>query len=86
MSLKYFLYSLELKEPFGTAHGTRTHTHGMLVAIESDGLTGYGEVFMPPYYPENQESMALFFDSVDVPKLLRTESLADRLAYVRSLG
>ena len=86
MLLRYVPYSLELKEPFGTAHGTRTHTDGMLVAIESGGLTGYGEVFMPPYYPENQESMAHIFESVDVSKLLKTESLTESLIYLQSLG
>lgn len=85
-TLQYLPYSLELKVPFGTAHGTRTHTDGMLVALNRGGLTGYGEVFLPPYYDENQGSMAAFFDSIDCEKLLRATELEDAICNVERVG
>ncbi len=86
--MKEFLfkkYSLELKEPFGTAHGTRTHTDGMIIRLGSGGLSGYGECFIPPYYPENQTSMAAFFDQVGAGKLLELNHLDKALDYIDSI-
>ncbi len=37
---------LPLSVPFGTSHGTLYSKHNLLVALEDDGITGYGEV--PP--------------------------------------
>ena len=82
----YAPYSLKLKEPFGTAHGTRDTTEGMIVAIESDGTIGYGEAFMPPYYDENQISMAAFFERIDIEHLLSFDSIADSLEYLDGLA
>jgi L-alanine-DL-glutamate epimerase-like enolase superfamily enzyme len=84
MNLRYIPYSLELKEPFGTAHGTRTSTDGMLVALEFEGSVGYGEVFMPPYYPENQKTMMEFFELIDSAKILSTGFREDALRYLSS--
>ena len=84
MQLHFIPYSLELKEPFGTAHGTRTSTEGMLVALERDSNIGYGEVFMPPYYPENQKTMAEFFGGIDARNLLGIEKLDEALDFVAS--
>ena len=82
----YAPYSLKLKEPFGTAHGTRDSTEGMIVAIESDGVIGYGEAFMPPYYDENQASMTAFFERVNIEHLLSFDSIADSLKYLDGIA
>ncbi len=83
--LLYKPYSLKLKEPFGTAHGIRSTTEGMIVAIRSGDLVGYGEAFMPPYYEENQETMTSFFESIDVEKLVSFEDLSESLKYLNEI-
>lgn len=65
MTLKYIPYQVRTKLPFGTAHGVRSHTDIMFFSMSSDGLTGFGEASMPPYYPENQATMRAFFDKLD---------------------
>ena len=75
----YKKYSLELKEPFGTAHGVRERTDGVLVAVSKNGLVGYGEVFMPPYYPEDQKSMTSFYEKVDPEALLEPNTIGESL-------
>jgi len=82
----YTPYSLELKMPFGTAHGTRTSTEGMLVAMSANGFVGYGEAFMPPYYDENQTSMTAFFERFDLEKCLSFDSLGDSFVYLENLA
>ena len=81
---RYREYSLLLKEPFGTAHGIRDRTDGMLVALSDGNVTGFGEVFMPPYYPENVGTMTEFFESLDADKLLGT--LDSSLDYLHGAG
>lgn len=53
-----FLYAL--KHPFRLATGMRTHTTAMLVEVSAEGLTGYGEAAMPPYYGENHDTAAAY--------------------------
>lgn len=82
---KYKHYPLELKEPFGTAHGLRTHTDGMLVALGRGDNIGYGEVYLPPYYRENRESFESFFSLVDESRLLSFGDLETALHYLHGL-
>lgn len=82
----YTPYSLELKNPFGTAHGTRTTTEGMIVAISENEITGYGGAFMPPYYDENQASMTAFFERFDVEKCLSFKSLEESFSYINNIA
>ncbi len=82
----YKPYSLKLKTPFGTAHGTRSTTEGMIVAISADEFIGYGEAFMPPYYDEHQASMTAFFKRFDIEKCLTFDSLEDSLSYVDNIA
>jgi L-alanine-DL-glutamate epimerase-like enolase superfamily enzyme len=60
MQLRFQPYTLELRHAFGIASNTRTATPAMLVEVERDGLTGYGEAAMPPYLGETQETAANF--------------------------
>lgn len=68
--LRFLPYRLELSSPFGTAHGVRSHTDIMLVAIGHQSVVGYGEAAMPPYYAENQESMTTFFNSLCIEEIM----------------
>lgn len=60
MKLCYSPILLELRHPFRLATGSRTHTQAVLTEIHFEGLIGYGEAAMPPYYGENHETAAAF--------------------------
>ena len=51
---------LELRHPFRLATGTRTHTKVVLTQIHWEGLVGFGEAAMPPYYGEDHETAKAF--------------------------
>ncbi len=60
MRLTYRPLLLELRHPFRLATGSRTHTNVMLTELHWNGLVGYGEAAMPPYYGENHDTAAAF--------------------------
>jgi L-alanine-DL-glutamate epimerase-like enolase superfamily enzyme len=62
MQLSFEPLLLELNHPFRLATGMRTHTNAMLARISLNGLTGYGESAMPPYYGETHQSAAAFLE------------------------
>lgn len=64
MKLRYYPYTIKLKEEFSIAHNSRTVTPAVMVEIEQCGLTGYGEASLPPYLAENQSSVFNFLDRV----------------------
>jgi L-alanine-DL-glutamate epimerase-like enolase superfamily enzyme len=66
MKLTYQPYELLLKHPFTIAKFSRTSTPLMLVNVEHEGYTGYGEASMVPYMGESHESAAAFLSGVDV--------------------
>ncbi len=69
MKLHFANYTLQIKQPFGTAHGTRSQTEIMLVALEESGQFGFGEASLPPYYQENQNTQRAFLAKVDLEHL-----------------
>jgi L-alanine-DL-glutamate epimerase-like enolase superfamily enzyme len=69
MKLTYQPYNLLLKHPFTIARFSRTSTPLMLVNLEYEGYTGYGEASMVPYMGENHESAVAFLNKIDVSRL-----------------
>ena len=65
MKLRFYPYTLELRHTFTLATSSRTTTPAMMVEVEKDGITGYGEASMPPYLGESQETAAAFLSKVD---------------------
>ncbi|MBK9175903.1 MAG: hypothetical protein IPM46_06100 [Flavobacteriales bacterium] len=55
MALRFSLcpYRLRFKRPFGTAHGLRDGTDALFIRMEQDGISGHGEVTLPPYVKES---------------------------------
>ena len=53
MKLSFAPYELQLRHSFNLAKFSRTTTPDVLVKIELDGVTGYGEASMPPYLGES---------------------------------
>ncbi len=60
MTLTYHPILHALKHPFRLATGVRTHTNAVFTEISWDGLVGYGEAAMPPYYGENHDTATRF--------------------------
>ena len=57
MKLVYHPIELHLKHPFGIARGTRTSQHNLIVELQQDGYSGYGEAASNPYYGTTIEGM-----------------------------
>lgn len=60
MLLTFHPLLLELRHPFRLATGSRTHTNAVLTEIRWEGLIGFGEAAMPPYYGENHDTAVAF--------------------------
>lgn len=85
MILRYHPYTLQLRRTFTLASGSRTSTPTMLVEVEQNGITGYGEASMPPYLGESQATAEAFLARADLTNAdpFRLEHLLgdlDRLA------
>lgn len=48
-------FRLLFKRPFGTAHGLRDGTDSLFLRLDHEGISGYGEVTLPPYLKETVE-------------------------------
>ncbi len=86
MKLRFYPYTLELKHTFTIATSSRTTTPTMLVEVEKDGITGYGEASMPPYLGESQETAARFLQQVDPMTWADPFQLQDVLPVVDSIA
>lgn len=85
-TLRYRPYTLTLKHVFTIAAGSRSTTPVVLVALEYDGVAGYGEASMPPYLGESHESVVAFLNRVDLTTFSDPFLTADILTYIDSLA
>lgn len=86
MKLTYRLYQLELKHRFTIAKFSRTSTPIVLVQIEHESFTGYGEASMVPYMGESNETAAAFLDKVDVSQFQYPFNFGSILSYLDSIA
>lgn len=56
-------YFLEFKEPFSIAHGTRTGTDVVILELQHESFTAFGEASLPPYLVENKASVATYINN-----------------------
>jgi len=82
MKLSFQPYELQLKHAFTLATSSRTTTPVMLVELEYDGITGYGEASMPPYLGESHETVSRFLSKVDLSGFNDPFRIDDILEYV----
>jgi L-alanine-DL-glutamate epimerase-like enolase superfamily enzyme len=68
MKLRFYPYTLELRHVFTVATFSRSTTPVMMVEVEQDGITGYGEASMPPYLGESHATARAFLSKVDMSK------------------
>jgi L-alanine-DL-glutamate epimerase-like enolase superfamily enzyme len=85
MKLTYTPFELRLKHRFTIAKFSRTATPLMLVQLEHEGYTGYGEASMVPYMGESVETATAFLSKIDVNELKYPFSYAEIMAYLDSL-
>ncbi len=67
MNLSYHQYRLQFKHTFHIAAGARNSTDAVFVKVEQDGISGYGEVALPPYLTDNSESVIKFLKKLRLP-------------------
>jgi len=82
MILTFKPYLLQLKHAFNLAQSSRTTTPIMLVKIDFNGFTGYGEASMPPYLGESHETVAKFLAKTDLSQFPDPFRLDDILDYI----
>jgi L-alanine-DL-glutamate epimerase-like enolase superfamily enzyme len=82
MKLTYRPYDLQLRHVFTIANSSRTTTPAVLIEIEYDGVTGYGEASMPPYLGETQASVIEFLKKVNLEQFSSPFEMEDILTYI----
>jgi L-alanine-DL-glutamate epimerase-like enolase superfamily enzyme len=86
MKLRSYPYTLELRHAFTIATASRTTTPAVIVEIEHEGITGYGEAAMPPYLGESQASAAAFLARVDLSRIADPFQLEEILPAIDALA
>lgn len=86
MKLTFMPYDLQLTHIFTIANSSRKTTPVVLVQIDYEGLTGYGEASLPPYLGETQASVAEFLKKVDLEQFSSPFLLEEILTYVDSIA
>lgn len=78
-------YELLLKYPFSISGFSRTSTPLMLLELEYEGITGYGEASMVPYHGENVATAMDFLSKVQLDWLKAPFDFDALMAYLDSL-
>ena len=86
LKLSFEPYELQLIHPFGVAVNTRTHTPGVQVQLEYDGIVGYGEASMPSYLGETEASVCSFLASLRLEQFTDPFRMEEILEYVDSVA
>lgn len=86
MKLSYQPFELLLKHPFTIAKFSRTSTPIMLVQVNHEGQTGYGEASMVPYMGESHESAISFLNKVDVNRFIFPFDFQEIINYLDDLA
>jgi L-alanine-DL-glutamate epimerase-like enolase superfamily enzyme len=86
MKLTYQSFELLLRHTFTIAKFSRTSTPVMLLKVEHEGQTGYGEASMVPYMGESYESANAFLNKVDASQLKYPFDFESIIAYLDSIA
>jgi len=82
LKLSFEPYNLQLKHVFTLANSSRSTTPVMLIKLEFEGITGYGEASMPPYLGESQESAGKFLAALKLQQFNDPFRMDEILEYV----
>ncbi len=83
--LRFIPHELQLRHAFNLANSSRKTTPDVLVSLEFEGFTGYGEASMPPYLGESIESVSKFLASLNLSQFNDPFQMDDILKYVDSV-
>jgi L-alanine-DL-glutamate epimerase-like enolase superfamily enzyme len=86
MKLKFYPYTIILKEQFTISVNSRATTPAIMVEIEHDGIIGYGEGSLPPYLQEDQKSVTDFLQRVDLSSFINPLDINIILDYIDNLS
>ncbi|TWI99435.1 L-alanine-DL-glutamate epimerase-like enolase superfamily enzyme [Mucilaginibacter frigoritolerans] len=86
MILTFQPFELLLRHTFTIAKFSRTSTPVMLIQIEHEGYTGYGEASMVPYMGESYESATTFLNKVDARQFKYPFNFEEIMAYLDSIA
>jgi L-alanine-DL-glutamate epimerase-like enolase superfamily enzyme len=86
MTLTYQPFELLLKHTFTIAKFSRTSTPIMLIQIEHEGQTGYGEASMVPYMGESFQSATDFLSKVEAKQFKYPFDFEAIIAYLDSIA
>jgi len=86
MKLKFYQYTITLKEQFTISINSRATTPAIMVEIEHDGNIGYGEASLPPYLQENQKSVNNFLQKVNLSSFKNILDINSILDYIDNLS
>ncbi len=68
IKIQFKSYRLEFRFPFRIAHGMRTGTDAVYIELNCGQHRGYGEATLPPYLPDNVETVFHFFNQIKLRK------------------
>ncbi len=86
MKISYAKYSLTLRHQFTISYNSRSSTPVVLIRIEHEGFTGYGEASLPPYLHETQDSVIEFLRKAASVKSIDVTAYAKFLMYVDKIS
>lgn len=86
MKLKYYPYTISLKDQFTLSVSSRRSTPAVMVEVEHNGLTGYGEASLPPYLSEDQSSVINFLHKVNLASFSGPDNINLILDYVDNIA
>lgn len=86
MKITFRPYPLLLSHTFTVATCSRTTTPDVLLELEHEGLTGYGEASMPPYLGESIDSVMSFLGKVDLSGFNDPMQIDEIMNYVDSIA
>jgi L-alanine-DL-glutamate epimerase-like enolase superfamily enzyme len=86
LTLTFKPYELQLKHAFILSSSSRTTTPVMIIKLEYEGYTGYGEASMPPYLGESHQTAGDFLSHIDLSAFPDPFFVEDILEYVDSVA
>ena len=86
MTLTYQPFELLLRHTFTIAKFSRISTPVILIQIEHEGQTGYGEASMVPYMGESYESANAFLSKVDARQFKFPFDFDELISYLDSIA
>jgi L-alanine-DL-glutamate epimerase-like enolase superfamily enzyme len=86
MQLTYQPFELQLRHPFTIAKFSRTSTPIMLVQVEHEGYTGFGEASMVPYMGESHQTATEFLNRVDAAQFKYPFDFQSIISYLDTIA